>query len=111
MKSQIREYLNPRYYGKEDLKSKVIVITGANTGIGKEVAKQLAQRGGRVVMGCRDELKCMKARKEIILETKNPNVICRQIDLSSLKSVREFAHFINQSKSFSTISLDFVFHY
>lgn len=41
-------------------------------------------------MACRDLQKCEEARKEIILQTKNKNVFCRELDLSSLKSIRNF---------------------
>lgn len=70
---------------------KVVVITGANTGIGKETAMELARRGGRIYMACRDYKKCEEARKEIISETGNQNVFSRTLDLASLESVRKFA--------------------
>lgn len=69
---------------------KVVIITGANTGIGKETAKDLARRGASVYMACRDHLKCEDARQEIIKETDNLNVFNRTLDLSSLDSVRRF---------------------
>lgn len=39
---------------------KVIVVTGANTGIGKETARELAKRGAHVYMACRDMERCEK---------------------------------------------------
>lgn len=48
-----------------DLHEKVCVLTGANSGIGKETAKELARRGARVVMVCRDEARGREAREEI----------------------------------------------
>lgn len=69
---------------------KVVIITGCNTGIGWETAVDLARRGGRVYMACRNYEKCEKARLEIIQETGNENVFNCQLDLESLNSVRQF---------------------
>ena len=40
---------------KRDLTGSVIIITGANTGIGVETAKELAKAGAHIILGCRDE--------------------------------------------------------
>lgn len=73
---------------------KIVIITGSNTGIGKETALELARRKATVYLACRDLRKCEEARKSIILETKNRHVYCRQLDLASFQSIREFAeHF------------------
>ncbi|KAG5677363.1 hypothetical protein PVAND_007127 [Polypedilum vanderplanki] len=69
---------------------KVFIVTGANTGIGKETAKNLAKRRGIVYLACRDLHKCEAARKEIILATRNKNVFCRELDLASFSSIRSF---------------------
>ncbi|GJQ66057.1 hypothetical protein Trydic_g4143 [Trypoxylus dichotomus] len=81
----------PRYNNDIEADGKVIVITGANTGIGKETARELARRGAKVYMACRDMRRCEKAREEIVLDTKNKYVYCRKCDLASLKSIKEFA--------------------
>ncbi|XP_043957568.1 retinol dehydrogenase 13-like isoform X1 [Gambusia affinis] len=83
---------------KARIKGKTVVITGANTGIGKETAKELANRGGRIIMGCRDMEKCEAAAKEIRGKTLNPHVYACQLDLASMKSIREFAERINQEE-------------
>lgn len=70
---------------------KIVVITGANTGIGRETAKELAIRGAHVYLVCRDLKKCEEAREEIVLESLNKHVYCRQCDLASFASIREFA--------------------
>jgi retinol dehydrogenase 13 len=71
--------------------NKVVIITGANTGIGKETALELAKRGAHVYMACRDMTRCEDARKEIVLESRNKNVFCRRLDLASFDSIKEFA--------------------
>lgn len=50
---------------RDDLHEKVCVVTGANSGIGKETAKELGRRGARVVMVCRNEERGREAREEI----------------------------------------------
>lgn len=44
--------------------NKVVIVTGANTGIGKETAWELARRGAKVYMACRDLKKC----EEVLIE-------------------------------------------
>lgn len=79
-----------KFSNKIDAKDKVIIVTGANTGIGLETARELAKRGAHVYMACRNMKKCEKAREEIVLESKNRFVYCRPCDLSSMESIREF---------------------
>ncbi|KAM9816952.1 retinol dehydrogenase 13-like [Neosynchiropus ocellatus] len=83
---------------KATIKGKTVVVTGANTGIGKETARELAKRGGRIIMGCRDIEKCEAAAKEIRGSTLNPHVYACHLDLASMKSIREFADRINEKE-------------
>ena len=70
-------------YGKTNkeiqtnIENKVFVVTGANSGIGRETVHELARRKGRVYMACRDLRKCEEERKDIVLDTKNKYVYCR----------------------------------
>ncbi|KAK0080357.1 hypothetical protein PV326_008228, partial [Microctonus aethiopoides] len=80
-----------KYTGDEKLNNKVFIVTGANTGIGKEISRDLAKREAKVIMACRDLHKCETTRKEIVLETKNKYIYCRKCDLASQSSIREFA--------------------
>jgi NAD(P)-dependent dehydrogenase (short-subunit alcohol dehydrogenase family) len=73
------------------MKDKVIIITGANKGIGKETAKEIAKLGAKVYMACRSLDSANEAREEIIKETKNENVFVKKLDLASLDSIKEFA--------------------
>eukprot|EP00058_Branchiostoma_floridae_P014549 XP_002600037.1 hypothetical protein BRAFLDRAFT_221193 [Branchiostoma floridae] len=80
------------------LDGKTVIVTGSNTGIGKVTAKDLARRGARVIMACRDMTKAEAAASEIRNETGNENVVVEKLDLASLASVREFATKINQQE-------------
>ncbi|KAJ1103705.1 hypothetical protein NDU88_001126 [Pleurodeles waltl] len=76
---------------KAKLHGKVVIITGANTGIGKETARDLAHRGARVIIACRDVSKGEAAASEIRAETGNEQVVVCKLDLADTKSIREFA--------------------
>ncbi|MEE6492064.1 hypothetical protein FKM82_016464 [Ascaphus truei] len=80
------------------LHGKVVIITGANTGIGKETARDLARRGARVIIACRDVLKGEGAACEIRASTGNEQVIVRKLDLANTKSIREFAENIQKDE-------------
>ncbi|XP_017027713.1 retinol dehydrogenase 13-like [Drosophila kikkawai] len=87
----LKGYMQGGQFTKQtDETGKVFIVTGSNTGIGKETVLEIAKRGGTVYMACRDLSRCDKARDEIIRETNNQNVFSRQLDLSSLDSVRKF---------------------
>uniref|UniRef100_A0A182IYN9 Uncharacterized protein n=1 Tax=Anopheles atroparvus TaxID=41427 RepID=A0A182IYN9_ANOAO len=73
------------------MEGKTVIITGANSGIGKETARDLAKRGARVIMACRNMETAKQAQDEIVKETGNQNVIVLKLDLSSQSSVRDFA--------------------
>jgi NAD(P)-dependent dehydrogenase (short-subunit alcohol dehydrogenase family) len=73
------------------MKDKVCLITGANRGIGYEVARGLARRGATVVLVARDAAKGEAARKMIAEETGNPNVEVLLCDLSLQSDVRRAA--------------------
>ncbi|CAG2178443.1 unnamed protein product, partial [Oppiella nova] len=69
------------------LDGRVVIITGANAGIGKETAYQLSLRGAKIIIGCRDELRAENAIKEIVSRNPNANIIHIKLDLSSLQSI------------------------
>lgn len=80
----------PKYSKQNRIDGKVVIVTGANCGIGKEVALELARRGGKVYMACRNRAKGEVACLEIIEKSGNPNVFCRILDLASFESIRNF---------------------
>lgn len=81
---------------------KTCLVTGANSGLGKAVAIQLAQRGGRVIMACRSGIP--EAGEDVKRLSGNPNIEMMQVDLSDLKSIH---HFCDQLKE-KNIKLDIV---
>ena len=81
------------------LEGKTVLVTGANTGIGKETALDLAKRGARVIMACRNLHKAEKALKEIVQKSGNKHIVAKRLDLASLKSVREFAEDVNKNEA------------
>ncbi|GBP54354.1 hypothetical protein EVAR_50766_1 [Eumeta japonica] len=72
------------------LTGKVVIITGGSFGVGYKAAKDLAARGAKVILGCRDLDKGRNAQEAIIKVTGNKNVAYRKLDLASLESVRRF---------------------
>ncbi|KAL4658983.1 retinol dehydrogenase 12-like [Arapaima gigas] len=89
IKAQQKSAWNPRKC-KVQLKGKTAIVTGANTGIGKFIALDLARRDARVILGCRSAARGAAAMREIRQRSGNPNVHVRLVDTSSLSSVREF---------------------
>ena len=77
-----------------DLTGKVAIVTGANTGIGKETARGLATRGATVILACRNVKKGEAAAKEI--GGRAVRVI--KCDLASFASVREFCRQVSREE-------------
>ncbi|XP_044031515.1 retinol dehydrogenase 12, like isoform X1 [Siniperca chuatsi] len=94
----IRNFFRTAWSSAERLDDKTVVITGANTGIGKEAAIDLAKRGAKVIMACRDMERAQAALKEVIESSGNENVVCMKLDLADSKSIREFAEAINKGE-------------
>lgn len=69
---------------------KVVVITGASGGIGKEIALELARRGGHIILAVRNAELGEDVAK-IIQTFPGAKAQVKIVDLSSLKSVQEFA--------------------
>ncbi len=77
---------------------KTVLITGANAGIGKETAIDLARRGARVIMACRDMKRGEDALNDVAAKTGSSKLVLKQLDLASLASVRALAEDINNTE-------------
>lgn len=74
-----------------DLSGRVIVVTGANSGIGLETAAQLAKQGAHVVFACRRVEEAQREIDALKVEHGNLHADAKRLDLGDLSSVRAFA--------------------
>jgi NAD(P)-dependent dehydrogenase (short-subunit alcohol dehydrogenase family) len=93
-----------RYYfsgGKckceNEVNHKIIIITGANTGIGYETALELAKRGGEIILACRSISRGEEAADHIKEKIKDAKLKVEYLDLASLQSVRDFVERFKQN--------------
>ncbi|MFX1559275.1 MAG: SDR family oxidoreductase [Promethearchaeota archaeon] len=73
------------------MKDKVVIVTGSNSGIGKETALALAEKGATVVTVVRNQELGKQACETIVTETGNESVDMMLCDLSSMSTIRKFA--------------------
>jgi NAD(P)-dependent dehydrogenase (short-subunit alcohol dehydrogenase family) len=74
-----------------DQTGRVVLVTGANSGLGFHTTLELARKGARVLMACRNPAKAEKALAMVRKEVSNPSVELVQLDLASLDSVERAA--------------------
>ncbi len=74
-----------------DQTDRTAVVTGANSGLGKVTARELARAGASVVMACRNTDKGEEAAGEIRLQVPEARLQVRALDLADLDSVKDFA--------------------
>lgn len=74
-----------------DLSGKVAIVTGANTGIGLEIARGLAMHRARVVLACRSRERGQAALEELSADTCSDRLELELVDTSLTRSIREFA--------------------
>ena len=79
-----------------DQTGKIIVVTGANTGLGFETAKTLAGKGARVLLCCRSQSKAQAAKDRILAAFPKADLDIVELDLASLASIHKAAQKINQ---------------
>ncbi|KAM9851416.1 dehydrogenase/reductase SDR family member 12 [Aulostomus maculatus] len=82
-----------------NLSGRSFMITGANSGIGKATAQEIANRGGTVHMVCRNKGRAEAAKDEIIEKSKNENVHVHIVDMSNTRQVWEFAQNFSQTNT------------
>lgn len=78
------------------MQGKIVLITGATSGIGKETASALAEKGATVVMACRNMTKGNSVCETIKWESGNTRIELMELDLASLSSIRQFASRFSQ---------------
>jgi NAD(P)-dependent dehydrogenase (short-subunit alcohol dehydrogenase family) len=74
-----------------DQSGRTVLVTGANSGIGYEAARVLAERNARVLLACRSADKGQSARERILAVRPEADVELVQLDLGSLESIRTAA--------------------
>jgi hypothetical protein len=74
-----------------DQRGRIIVVTGANSGLGLESARALIRTGATVVMACRSTAKAEAARSSLCAETPDAQIDIMALDLASQASIHDFA--------------------
>ncbi|MBU0996570.1 MAG: SDR family NAD(P)-dependent oxidoreductase [Firmicutes bacterium] len=87
-----------------NLKGKVIIVTGGNSGLGFEAAKVFSKKQATVILACRSMDKALEAKEQIVNENHDAIVDLMLLDLSSLDSIRMFAsNFTNKYKQLDVL--------
>lgn len=73
-----------------NLREKVAIVTGANSGIGYETARALAEHGATVIMACRNMHKANRAADQIYTLNPTGKLVVMELDLADLDSVLRF---------------------
>uniref|UniRef100_A0A8C4XZJ0 Retinol dehydrogenase 14 n=2 Tax=Durocryptodira TaxID=1579337 RepID=A0A8C4XZJ0_9SAUR len=84
------------------MRGKTVIVTGANSGLGRATAAELLRMQARVIMGCRDRGRAEQAAREIRAElgaqAEGGELVIRELDLASLRSVRSFCQRVLQEE-------------
>lgn len=82
-----------------NLKGKIAIVTGSNTGIGYETALDLYKKGAKVYVACRNEEKAHNAIKKMKADGGTGELVYGYLDLASLQSIKVFADSVIQEES------------
>ncbi|XP_046401445.1 retinol dehydrogenase 12-like isoform X2 [Ischnura elegans] len=85
-----RSFSGGRCRCTENLTGKVIIITGANSGIGRATALELARRGAHLVLACRDLCEGERTKDWLSTASGNKSISTLQLDLNSFGSIEQF---------------------
>ncbi|KAL8172912.1 UNVERIFIED_CONTAM: Retinol dehydrogenase 14 [Gekko kuhli] len=89
------------------MEGKTVIITGANSGLGRATAAELLRQHARVIMACRDRGRAEEAARELRAELGlcsrgggecRGELLVRELDLASLRSVRSFCQQVLQEQ-------------
>lgn len=78
-----------------DQHGRIAIVTGSNSGIGLETARELARKGAHVVLACRSEAKANEAIDDIRNDDAEADVVFMELDLADLDQVRDFAEAVH----------------
>jgi len=100
----IRYFCNgPKNRQNRDMNNKIVIVTGSSAGLGKETAKDLLNKGAKVIFACRDKNKTLNVINQITNESNKDNAIFMELNLTKFKSVTNFAN--DFSKKFDKLDL------
>ncbi|KAF3420646.1 hypothetical protein E2986_02250 [Frieseomelitta varia] len=86
-----RERTWGRCKNTDSLLGRVFIVTGANSGIGKEIVKELAKRKATVILACRNLQTAQNAMSDIRTQISTGELVPMELNLASFASIREFA--------------------
>ncbi|XP_054978252.1 dehydrogenase/reductase SDR family member 12 isoform X11 [Sorex araneus] len=96
-----------QHFSPEDLDVQVsgraFLVTGANSGLGKATALEIAKRGGTVHLVCRDAARSEAAQTEILRESGNQNIFLHIVDLSDPKEIWKFVENFKQEHTLNVL--------
>lgn len=88
----------------DNLSGKIIIVTGANSGIGFYTAKVLANKGAKIIFASRNKEKSIKAIDQILRENKNADITYIKLDLADLENIKKFGNeFKNRFKKLDVL--------